>query len=188
MPLTNFRYTISMSTLDGRALDNDEQMAQVTPGARRHARLLPFAGNSHRPRARLRSHRSNRSAAGRRGQRNCCCDGCGQDYRPSGTSSRWEPAWDKVVPPPVGLWSVSRATCTTSGRAGGAPHRLSCARAVSSGLHDHQRASRQQPSRRSNRFGLLSPASIPTYPSSAYGRWSSWHRTLLHSRASTYCS
>ena len=25
LPLTNFRYTISMSTLDGRALDNDEQ-------------------------------------------------------------------------------------------------------------------------------------------------------------------
>jgi predicted permease len=38
LPLTNFRYTISMSTLDGRQLDNDEQMARsmqirvVTPG------------------------------------------------------------------------------------------------------------------------------------------------------------
>ena len=28
LPLTNFRYTISMSTLDGRQLDNDEQMAR----------------------------------------------------------------------------------------------------------------------------------------------------------------
>ena len=117
MPLTNFRYSISMSTLDGRTLDNDEQTQKslqvrvVTPDYFRTL-SIPLC-----TRPRVRVVRSRRIAARRRRQRNRCAKALAWRVAHRPRVHVRDADGSKVAPAPAVWLSVSHAMFTTSARA-----------------------------------------------------------------------